>query len=72
MYKRKVVITEEEEYLDLVQRAIQCDKATQQAEIHMKFIHQGNKLSILFYCENIYKEKVDEFADWIKQHYDNE
>ena len=71
MYKKKVVINEEQDYLDLVQRAILCDKAGQKAEIHIKFIHGENQLIVLFYSENTFKKEVDELASWIEEHYNN-
>lgn len=73
MYKRKVLINEENDYLDLVQAAIINDFNVlikkKKIEAHIKFIQHFDEMTVLLYNEKAYQKDVDEFAEWIESHY---
>lgn len=76
MYKRKVLINEENDYLDLVQAAIINDFNAliekKKIEVHIKFIQHNDEMTVLLYSEKSYQKDVDEFVEWIELHYNHD
>lgn len=75
MYKRKVLIHEDIDYLNLVKRTIERDYNDIKEPIFLIDVvvePYRNEVKILAYGENHTKEKADEFLNWIYENYNKE
>lgn len=75
MYKRKVVIHEDKDYLNLVKRTIERDYNDIKEPVFLIDVvadFDEEQITVLAYGENHTKEKADEFLDWCISHYSKE
>lgn len=75
MYKRKVVIHEDKDYLNLVKRTIERDYNDIKEPMFLIDVVVEpcrNEVKVLAYGENHTKTKADEFLDWCVSHYSKE
>lgn len=70
MYKRKVILSEENDYLGLLQTTVQEDyDVIKGVQFNIDFIYGYNQLIVLVAGLPSVKAKVDEFADHLVKDY---
>lgn len=75
MYKRKVVIHEDKDYLNLVKRTIERDYNDIKEPVFLIDVavdFDEEQITLLAYGENYTKTKADELLDWCVSHYNKE
>lgn len=70
MYKRKVIIPEDSEFLNIFQKIVQEDyDVIKSVQFHIEFIQEYNQLIVLIAGLPSVKSNIDEFADHLEKDY---
>lgn len=69
MYKRKAVVRAEKGQLKGISESITGDYEAGNQEFYYSFEFDGDKLTVYCTGETYLKPKIDEFCNWIEEHY---
>ena len=73
MYKKKVSISEEPDFLNLLQKIVQEDyEVIKEVQFHIEFMQINNELRVLIAGLPSVKSKIDEFANHLVNDYNGE
>ena len=70
MYKRKVIVTEDNDFLNILQKIVQEDyDVIKNVQFHLDFVRGYNQLVVLIAGLPSVKSKIDEFANHLVTDY---
>lgn len=70
MYKRTVVITEDNDFLNILQKVVQEDyDVIKNVQFHIDFVKRDYQLVVLIAGLPSVKSKIDEFANHLERDY---
>lgn len=73
MYKKKVSISEEPDFLNLLQKIVQEDyDVIKNVQFHIEFMQINNELRVLIAGLPSVRSKIDEFANHLVNDYNGE
>ncbi len=73
MYKKKVSISEEPDFLNLLQKIVQEDyEVIKEVQFHIEFMQINNELRVLIAGLPSVRSKIDEFANHLVNDYNGE
>lgn len=73
MYKKKVSISEEPDFLNLLQKIVQEDyEVIKEVQFHIEFMQINNELRVLIAGLPSVRNKIDEFANHLVNDYNGE
>lgn len=73
MYKKKVSISEESDFLNLLQKIVQEDyEVIKEVQFHIEFMQINNELRVLIAGLPSVRSKIDEFANHLVNDYNGE